>query len=195
MPCWPGDPAVSIETVATVAADGARVSRVVLGSHAGTHIDAPAHFLEEGDGVDAIPPERLVGPCRVLDMRSVGRVIDGAALADANVAAGERLLLRTDRAAVERGTFSPDYVALDLAAARMLVERGVALIGIDAPSIEAFDSIGHPVHRVLLGAGIVVLEGLDLSGVEPGSYELIALPLRLAGLDGSPARVLLGDLA
>lgn len=191
MVVWPGDPPPEIADISTVATDGARVSRLILGSHTGTHIDAPAHFIDGGGGVDAIPLDHLVGPCRVIDVDRAPSI----ARADLEPFApqpGERLLLRTrNRDLLRRSRFDPSYVALDISAADYLVTCGVVLIGIDALSIEGFAADGHPVHVCLLSHGIAIVEGLDLHDITPGVYELIALPLRLEGLDGSPSRVLL----
>lgn len=194
MLCWPDDPPLRLHDAASLANDGVRVTRIETGSHAGTHIDAPAHFLAGGSGVDAISLDVLVGPCRVLDLSAAGRGIDREALEAHRLRGGERLLLRTaNEGLLRRTAFTAEYAALLRSAADYLVEVGVILVGIDYLSIELFESKGHPVHVTLLRAGVVIVEGLDLTDVKPGDYDLIALPLRLSGLDGSPARVLLRD--
>ena len=190
-PVWPGDPPVLIEPVARVAdGDAADVSRLALGTHTGTHVDPPAHFLPGTPTVDALPLDVLVGPAVVAGFPA--GPIDGDALETGAVAEGTiRLLLKT---AGDSGVLTPD-------GARWLVERGVRLVGADTLSIEP-GTEGHgfrgcppeeqyPVHRILLGAGVVIVEGLDLSAVEPGPYQFVCLPLRIAGGDGAPARAVL----
>lgn len=193
MVVFEGDPEVRIAPVMSVAAgDPANLSRLELGSHTGTHIDAPRHFLDDGPGVDRLPLDALVGPAWMADAGAAPGDIDAAALAGLGVPAGtERLLLRThDGSLWERPGFTPDYAGVADDAARELVARGVRLVGIDYLSI-APSADPAPTHRVLLEAGVVVVEGLDLRGVAPGAYDLICLPLRIAGADGAPARALL----
>ena len=193
MAVWPGDPEVVVEPVCTWEDDGVRVSRLVLGSHTGTHVDAPSHFLPDGRTVDRIDPWRLVGPCRVLDVRGASPRVRRADLEAFAPRRGERLLLKTGgEANLHSPVFQPSFVALAPEAARYLAEVGVILVGIDALSIEPVDAEEHPAHYALLEQEIVIVEGLDLGGVDPGEWELIVLPLRLEGADGSPARVLLG---
>lgn len=166
-PVWPGDPPVDIERVSTTAEGGANVSRLCCSVHAGTHVDAPAHFYDAGDGAHLLPLDILVGPCLVADL--------DPALTPPPV---ERVLFRSHG----------DH--LDEAGARRLLAAGIRLVGIDAPSIEE-DNVAAPVHRLLLGAGVVIVENLDLDGVRPGEYELYCLPLKLEDADGAPARVVL----
>jgi arylformamidase len=186
MVVWEGDPDVSFEPAASLdAGDPANLTRLVLGSHTGTHVDAPLHFLPDGDGVDRLPLDSLVGPAHVLDLTSVEADVQAA---DLDIPGGaERLLLKTANSRLwERDEFTPEHLTLAPDAARLLVDRGVRLVGVD------YLSVGSPeTHRILLSAGIVPLEGLDLRDVEPGPYRLVALPLRLAGVDGAPARVVL----
>jgi arylformamidase len=191
-PVWPGDPPVVVEPVARVGAgDPADVSRLVLGTHTGTHVDPPAHFLPGGVTVDALPLDVLVGPAVVADL-TAGGPIDAAALESLALPSGtSRLLLKTregSAAGATAGDVTPD-------GARWLVERGVRLVGADTLSIEpagaGVPEDAYPVHRILLGAGVVIVEGLDLSGAPAGSYELVCLPLRIAGGDGAPARAVL----
>ncbi len=189
MVVYEGDPPVEVTAALAIArGDPANVSRLVLGSHTGTHVDAPAHFLPGGAGVDELPPEWLVGPARVVECPP--GPVGAETVADAR--AGERLLLKTRNSARwALGRFARDYQALTPEAARALVAAGVRLVGIDYLSVEAFGAPGHPVHRCLLAAGVVIVEGLDLSAVRAGAYELCCLPLRLRAGDGAPARVLL----
>jgi arylformamidase len=188
-----GDPEVSIERVSDIArGDLANISRVQLGTHTGTHVDAPLHFIGDGPGIDELPLDVLVGPALVADARDAPGDIDAAALAGLDVPAGtERLLLRTRNEGLwERGEFTRDYVGVAADAAQALVDKGVRLVGIDYLSI-APSSDPAPTHKTLLGAGVVVVESLDLSAAAPGRYDMVLLPLRLEGGDGSPARALL----
>lgn len=189
MVVFPGDPAVRLERTSSIATgDLANVSRLDFGVHSGTHIDAPVHFREDGYGVDGVALESLVGAADVIDARSVCGNLDAAALdALALPADATRVLFRTANSALWGSpTFSPDYVRLTADAARMLVQSGVRLVGLD------YLSIGDgEVHRVLFEAGIVPLEGIDLRDVPAGRYHLICLPLRIAGADGAPARAVL----
>jgi len=166
-----------------------RVTEMTLGSHSGTHIDAPSHYLEGGRTVDEIPPGVLAGAAQVLDCSDAGAVIGPGSLAG-RLDGMRTLLLRTTFS--ERREFEPGYPALSLEAADLIVEAGITCLGTDAPSIEAFNGDGS-VHRRLLGSGMAILELLDLSAVPEGNYFMVALPLRLKGADGSPARAILWD--
>jgi len=179
-PVWPGDPPVVVEPVARIGdGDPADVSRLSCGTHTGTHVDPPAHFVSGGATVDALPLEVLVGPA-VVAAFPVGPINAAALEAGALTEGCTRLLLRTGAAT---GSVTAD-------GARWLVERGVRLVGADTLSIEP-ETDSYPVHRTLLEAGVVIVEGLDLRAVTPGPYRLVCLPLRIAGGDGAPARVVL----
>jgi arylformamidase len=175
---YPGDPEVRLERVSSIAdGDVVNLSRLDLGVHSGTHVDAPLHFLEGGAAVETLPLDVLVGPCVVVEGLSIAAVPAGA----------ERVLFKTPNSRLwEREQFSEDFVALDGEAAQALVERGVRLVGIDYLSIGDEEA-----HHVLLGAGVVAVEGLDVREVEPGKYGLVCAPLKLVGAEGAPARVLL----
>lgn len=189
---YDGDPVVRIERVMDVAAgDLANLSRMELGTHTGTHVDAPLHFIDGAAGADRLPLDALVGPAVVVDARGASGDIDAAALAALEVPATERLLLRTRNGDLwERDGFTSDYVGVAEDAAHELVAMGVRLVGIDYLSI-APSGDPAPTHRVLLEGGVVVVEGLDLRSAPAGRYDLICLPLRLEGADGAPARALL----
>lgn len=183
MVTYPGDPQVLLERVESIP-DGssANVSRLDLGVHTGTHVDAPVHFFEGAAGTDQLPLDVLNGPCQVVETPR----LDESAVE--SVPAGtERVLFKTPNSelwALE--TFPDEFERFDGAGARALVARSLKLVGVD------FLSVGdHPAHRTLLGAEVVVVEGLDLRGVEAGSYELHCLPLQLIGSDGAPARAIL----
>jgi arylformamidase len=189
---WPGNPAVELERTEDLEhGDPATVSRLSLGVHTGTHVDAPVHFIAGAAGVEALPLEALLGPARVLaigDPRSIG--VD--ALRALEPRPGERLLFKTRNSphCWQAEGFVEDFVYLSLEGARFLAERRVRTVGIDYLSIAGMED-GVATHRALLDADICIIEGLDLTGVEAGGYEMLALPMRIEGADGAPARVLL----
>ncbi len=193
MPVYPGDPPVGVSCVQSLeAGDIAAVSHLSFSSHAGTHLDPPAHFIPGGVTLDRLPLEILLGPCRVLEVLDVD-VIDAAWLRSASWEGVTRLLFKTRNSRfwpAER-SFRRDYVYIESDAARLLVERGVRLVGIDYLSVEKFDFEQPETHLELLGHGVIIVEGLDLSAVPPGDYELICLPLKIRDGDGGPARVIL----
>jgi arylformamidase len=193
MPVYEGDPAVSLERVASMAAGAiCNVSRLDFGVHTGTHIDAPLHFIEGAPGIEATPLDALMGPCAVVDATEIDGDIDEIALGLLIIPDGcERVLFKTRNSALwDLPEYSPQFVGLTAGAADALVDRGVRLAGIDYLSI-APAADPAPTHVVLLGHGVVVLEGLDLRNVAAGAYELLCLPLLLPGADGAPARVIL----
>jgi arylformamidase len=189
---YEGDPDITVSSALSLErGDPANVSSLRLGSHTGTHMDAPLHFISGGPGIDTLPLDLLIGPALVAAVDAT-RLIEPSHLEKLPLADHPRLLLKTRNSGLwDRPSFSRDYVALSLASAKLLIERGVKLVGVDYLSIEAFGAEGHPVHKMLLGAGMVILEGLDFRRVTPGTYELYCLPLRIAGGDGSPCRAVL----
>ena len=164
-----------------------------FGSHDGTHVDAPLHFIPDGTPVDQLPLDALVGPAQVIEMPGPGHVTAAALAAIAWPPGTERALFKTRNSARwDEPAFYEDYAAVAPDAARWLVDRGVRLVGIDYLSIEAYDPAGAAAtHTTLLGAGVVIVEGLDLRAVAPGAYTVMCLPLKFLGADGAPARVLL----
>ena len=178
MVTYPGDPEGRLERVSSIAEGAiANISRLDFGVHTGTHVDAPLHFVDGAAGAEALPLDVLVGPCVVVDGLEPAAVPAGA----------ERVLFKTPNSLLwEREEFAEEFVKLDEEAARTLVGNGVRLVGIDYLSIGDEEA-----HHVLLEAGVVPVEGLDLRGVEPGEYRLVCAPLKLVGSDGAPARVLL----
>lgn len=196
LPHWPGEPAFEIERVKDLErGDAATVSRMRLSVHTGTHVDAPSHFLRGGTTVDAIALDRMLGPCRVVRIED-GECVRRAELVEHGIEAGERILLRTrnsDRA-WHAGPFDENFVFVEADAARHLVERGVRTVGVDYLSVGGFHRDGKATHDILLGAEIFVIEGLDLSRVAPGRYELACLPLLIQNADGAPARAALRPL-
>jgi arylformamidase len=163
------------------------ISELYLSSHTGTHIDAPVHYLKKGETIDVVPLNNLIGKCRVLDVSTAGPKISNEDLEE-HIDGVSRLLLRTQFSGTN--LFVEDYPSMDGTAARLISKQGLKCIGIDSPSIESYHCDGE-VHREILGHGCSIIELLDLAAVEEGDYMLIALPLRLAGLVGSPARVVL----
>jgi arylformamidase len=172
--------------------DSANESRLELGCHAGTHVDAPLHFIEGAAGAERIPPAALLGPARLVHLPDRD-AIDAADLGGLAWEGVERVLFRTRNSDhwARGGGFNEKYVALTGPAAEFLAARGMKLVGIDSLGIERFGTKGHPAHKALLGAGIAVLEGLVLAEVPPGDYWLFCGPLRLEGSDGAPARAFL----
>lgn len=164
-----------------------------LGTHLGTHVDPPLHYLDGGAGVDELPLDALVGPGVVLDVRGIP-FVDAAALARSSLGDFKRVLLKTDNgAALLERAFREDYVHLTEDGARYLVERDVRLVGIDYLSIEPYRNPGAPVHHILLTSGVVILEGAHLLDIPAGPYEIFCLPLCVKGADGAPARLLLRE--
>jgi arylformamidase len=196
MTLWPGDPPVRLERVISIeAGDPCNVTGISMGAHTGTHIDAPCHYIDGGGGADAIRPDVLIGPCLVVEPGSEKSLIEAGHLEGIDIREHTRLLFKTKNSGHLHeggGRFYENFTSLGMSAARFLVDRGIILVGIDYLSIESYHApLERPVHKHLLRNNIAVLEGLDLSSVSPGPYELICLPLKLAGADGSPARVVL----
>jgi arylformamidase len=191
---WPGDPAIHITQPSHLdRGDEATVSRLDMGAHTGTHVDAPAHFVPGGAGIDGLDLDLLVGQALVVHALEF-EALSAGVLEGLSIPAGtERVLFRTrnsERWARGETEFWTDYVGITDDGARWLVERGVRLVGLDHLSVAPFDELVPP-HLTLLGAGLVVVEGLDLSNVAPGTYQLVCLPLRIVGGDGAPARAIL----
>ena len=194
LPAWPGSSGFRlIHTARLEAGDQANVSRLECEVHFGTHIDAPSHFLDQGKSVDQLQLEIMIGPAIVANLPDC-RAVSAKDLEDMDLPPRtERLLLRTSNSRLWTAgekCFRQDYVALIEDAARWIVARGIRLLGVDYLSVQRFGD-GPEVHRILLQAGIVVLEGLNLDAVASGDYELICLPLKLVGAEGSPARAVL----
>ena len=197
---WPGQPATEVTPLSRVAEGaGANVSWVQLSSHAGTHVDANWHFIDDGSKLLEIPVERWCGPAYVAHIPDEVDQISAADLESAGIPEGtERLLLRTRNSRVwddwDGASYVPfreDYVGVLPDAARWLVEHGVRLVGTDSLSVGTFGPQNRDPHLTLLGNDVLVIELLDLSRIEPGPYELVCPPLKLAEGDGAPARVLL----
>jgi len=193
---FPGDTPFSAKWVARLA-DGAscNVSAIEMSVHCGTHTDAPCHFEDGAADMASVPLEPYIGRCRVIDVRGEGDppLVPPAALAGDVLAGAERVLLRT-RPSHDPEVFDPAFTAVGPKAAAVLVEAGIRLVGIDTPSMDYATSQDLPAHHVLYRGGVAILENLDLSAVEPGDYELVALPLKIVGSDSSPVRAILREL-
>ncbi len=182
---------VRITPTKEFAQDGARESLITLGSHTGTHIDAPAHFIEHGITVEQIPLTHLIGRCRVIDLNTCLDKITAHDLESCNLQDHEIILLKTANSALSAAAaFEPNFVYLSADTADFLVHKNIKTVGIDYLGIER-NQPAHETHQILLAAGILIIEGLRLGQVEAGSYNLICLPLLFHGLDAAPARAIL----
>jgi len=190
---YPGNPEISIELQQAVAKGAsANVSWIRFGSHTGTHADAARHFFEDGQPVDRIPLERLIGPATLIAFPDDVRSVTADHLKSKSLKSSKRVLIRTRNSALlSQREFVPDYTFLAPDGAQYLVDLGVDLVGVDYLSVEQFHSGHHRTHRTLLERSVVIVEGLDLSAPSPGQYQFICLPLRLEGCDGAPARAVL----
>ncbi len=197
LPVYPGDPAVQITQIASLAAgDICTVSHLSFGSHTGTHVDPPAHFVAGMATLDELSLDVLIGPVRVVDVGEIA-AIDVATIDAANLAGVERVLFKTRNSRLWQAgpqEFAKDFVYLETTAAERLVELGVKLVGIDYLSIEKFNFEQPTTHYALLGNNVVIVEGLNLTDVAAGEYELICLPMKIKNGDGGPARVVLREL-
>ena len=194
MPVWPGDRPFEISRDSDISlGHAANLSSYGTTAHIGTHMDAPLHFLHGGESIDRIPIDVLIGPARIIEIVDPLRV-RAQDLDVHDLRPGERILFKTRNSARDwaRAEFTADFVSIAPDAARHIADRGVALVGIDYLSVGAFaGEEGTETHRALLGAGVWILEGLNLRGVEAGDYELVCLPLKIEGADGAPARAVL----
>lgn len=194
LPTWPGDPPPIIERFARIE-DGspANVSQIAMSAHTGTHVDAPYHFVKNGETVERMSLKMLIGRAYVLDVSYVNQ-ITADTLHNAEIPPRTRRLLfktrNSNHWAYGHRDFDENYVAITPDAAHLLVERGVRLVGIDYLSVAPFNN-PTPTHQILLSTGVIIVEGLDLSSVSEGRYTLYCLPLKLLGADGAPARAVL----
>lgn len=194
LPVWPGDPKIELKKISKIE-DGeeANVTHISACVHIGTHVDAPDHFLGNGQTVENLPLDLLVGAAFVAEILVDGQV-SAVDLQSVTIPEGtKRLLIKTANSqlwAESAKEFKSDFIALEADAAAYLVSQGVEVVGVDYLSVAPF-SDPAPTHRILLEAGVLVIEGLNLSGIEPGKYTLLCLPLKISGSDGAPARVLL----
>jgi arylformamidase len=194
MPVWPGSSAPRLIRIKSLEdGDACTASRLECDVHSGTHIDAPMHFMEKGNGAEALPLNGLIGPAYVADLGETP-FVNAASLDRLGLPRGiERLLLRTQNSQLWASgvrEFTPDYVALTPDAAQWVVDQGTRLIGIDYLSVQRFQD-GPLTHQIMLNAEVIIVEGLNLTGVSAGMYELICLPICLVGAEGAPARAVL----
>ena len=191
---WPDNPPVDISLMLALArGDGANVSKISMGSHTGTHMDAPRHFFENGKGIDTLPFDATIGRARVIAIDDVVS-IKPEELEPHNIQSGERILFKTRNSVDQRlasDTFYEEFVYISHEAASYLAERGARTVGVDYLSVGGYTKDGAATHHALLGAGIWIIEGLDLSHIQPGNYEMICLPLKITDGDGAPARAIL----
>jgi arylformamidase len=192
---FPGDPPVVLEALQKAGESPYGLSRLSLTTHSGTHVDAPLHFVPGGASVDALPLEILMGKTRVVEIQSRERV-ERSELEALDLRDDLRVLLKTRMSGqIQRSGFQEDHVYLTGDAALYLAQAGIKLVGFDYLSLDRFGDTSYPAHHALLGAGVVVVEGIDLSEVEAGEYDMTCLPLRVGGGDGAPARVVLRSRA
>ena len=195
MVCWPGQPGVRLEPLSRISEGQSNVSALHLSLHTGTHMDAPLHFLADGADITAAPYETMFGPVRVAEVR--GQTIDRERVLEYEarstpLEAGERIFFKTENS--DRNwlsePFDETYVAVAPDAAAYLAEKGLITVGVDYLSVAPFTNTTET-HRILLGAGVWVIEGLDLRVIPEGHYEMVALPLKITRGEASPVRVLL----
>lgn len=187
---YPGTTALKI-TPTRSSVTGSALSEITLSSHAGTHIDAPAHVIEGGKTIDQIKLDIFFGPCRVLDLTQVKDGILVKDLEGKNIKEGERILLKTNNSKRGFDKFYEDYVYLSSEGAEYLADLGVKLVGIDCLSIKKRGLSDNRAHSELLSKNISIIEGLNMANIEEGKYTLVAFPLKFTGIDGSPARIVL----
>ncbi len=189
---WPGDPEVVLERVVDMRnGDICNVTRMNMCVHTGTHMDAPVHFLADGAGMETVPVDVLVGRSRMI------RISDPVSIRKAELEAhdiqpGERILLQTQNITIPRGApFKMDFVYIAADAAQYLADRKVGLVGVDYMSVGGFYNDMVETHKLLLSAGVWIVENVDMRDLEPGNYEILCMPMKIVGADGAPARVLL----
>jgi len=189
---YPNNLPFSLEAVKRIArGDSSNVSSIHMSAHSGTHVDAPRHFFDDGTGTEALPLEMLIGRARVIEVRPRGGITSDD-LAAVDLSEELRVLIKTPNSRLwSDPEFHKDYAGVTESGAKYLVEHGIKVVGVDYLSVEVFKTPGAPAHHVLLGAGTIVIEGLNLRDVEPGVYEMLCLPLKVVGSDGAPARVVL----
>ena len=196
MVIWPGDPKVDIKPYKSIK-EGAssNVSSLQLSSHTGTHIDVPYHFIDKGSNLDDISIELFIGKAMLFEL-DVLEKIDVGDLERLNLNGVSRVLFKTRNSDFWKRNegFRKDFVYLSGEGAKYLVDSGIKMVGIDYLSVEEFGNKSAPAHHALLGAGVIIIEGLNLSGVKDGEYKVICAPLKIKGGDGSPARVFLEKL-
>jgi arylformamidase len=192
LPTYPGNTPFRIEPIKRMAhGDSSNVSTVHMSVHAGTHVDTPKHFFEDRGGAETLPLDMLCGRTRVIEI-ATRKGVTAADFSGVDLSEDVRLLIKTHNSRLWGSPeFHEDFIGLTETAARFIVEHGIKVVGVDYLSIEEYKAPGAPAHRTLLGSGTIVIEGLNLRDVEPGTYEMFCLPLAIVGADGAPARVVL----
>ncbi len=194
--CWPGDHELSIEPALSMAdGDEVNLTKIVTTNHAGTHMDAPLHMIADGRTLNDYPIDRFRLPVGVIEVPAGKSKIDLDALAGRSFAEGEGVLFKTSNSELPRDRFCEDYVAMTTEAAETLAAAKIGMVGVDYLSVDAFADNEHPVHQALLGAGILILEDVDLRNVKPGRYTLWCFPLKMRGANGAPCRAVLETAA
>jgi arylformamidase len=191
LPTYPGNTPFTLEATQRMAQGAtSNVSAVHMSVHAGTHVDAPRHFFDDARGADALPLDMLLGRTRVVDVTS--RRIEAIDLEPFDLSEDVRVLIKTHNSRLWGDPqFHADFVGVAESGARYLVDHGVKVVGVDDLSVEIYKAPGKPAHNLLLGNGVIVIEGLQLRDVDPGVYDMFCLPLKIVGSDGAPARVVL----
>jgi arylformamidase len=192
LPTYPHNTPFTLEPIKRLArGDSSNVSTLHMSAHTGTHVDAPRHFFDEGVGTEALSLDLLIGRARVIEV-SARAGVAAEDLSATDLSDDIRVLIKTRNSRLWGSSeFHTDYVGVTESGAKYLVDHGIKVVGVDYLSVEQFKKAGAPAHHVLLGAGTIVIEGLDLRDVEPGVYDMYCLPLRVVGSDGAPARVVL----
>lgn len=192
---WPGQPDYNQEIFSAISRGGtSNVSLIRMTTHTGTHVDAPRHHFDGGATIDTISPELLIGRARLFQLGQ-SHHIDRELLLKLDLSNVSRVLFGTSNSALlQKREFEQDYAYISADGAEYLIEIGIKLVGIDYLSVEQYKKAGYPTHKTLLGAGLILIEEIDLSNVPAGDYELVCLPLKLKGDNGAPARVFLREL-
>jgi arylformamidase len=196
MVCWDDDGKPQIEqTLFMERGDLCNLSQLRMSAHTGTHMDAPRHFLRDGAPMGTLPLDAVIGRARVIEIHDP-RAVRAAELAPARPQAGERVLFKTTNSALRWSSddFQRDFVYIAAGAARMLADAGIRTVGVDYLSVGGYSNDLVETHEILLGAGIWIIEGLNLAAIAPGDYEMICLPLSIPTCDGAPARAVLRPL-
>lgn len=195
LPVWPGDPPIVLERYRAISeGDASNDSRLACSVHSGTHVDAPGHFIENGSTVEHLPLDILIGPAFVADLQEADVISPDILEAIVLPPHTTRLLFKTKNSALWQDPhhqFNPNFVALNSEAARWVVQQGIRLVGVDYLSVQPLSDAEPLTHQILLEAGVIVVEGLNLQQVQAGSFDLICLPIKLAGSEGAPARAVL----
>jgi arylformamidase len=193
IPVWPGSQSFELRHHKFLEQDGVNDSSISMNLHTGTHVDAPKHFVKDGDSVDRLRLEKMIGTCLVIEFLQSIPIDENFLKEHELLKSASRVLFKTLNSArtSKNATFQKDFIAITSQAAEFLVEQGVQLVGIDGPSIQKFDDQTNSTHEILLKNKVIILENLDLSKVAEGFYHLTALPLKIANAEAAPIRAIL----